>query len=71
LCPATAQPLSPKLAKSLSSGFGETNHLQFSEKSRVQQTPVEKQPGTFRTGNQFEKPNLAQQISDSRLGSNA
>jgi len=40
-------------------------------KSREQQTPVEKQPGTFRTGNQFEKPNLAQQISDSKLGGNA
>jgi len=39
--------------------------------SLVQQTPVEKQPGTFRTGNQFEKPNLAQQISDSKLGGNA
>ena len=36
-----------------------------------QQTPVEKQPGTFRTGNQFEKPNLAQQISDSRPGTEA
>jgi len=61
----------PLLAKSLSSGFGEKSHLQFSEKSRVQQTPEKKQPGTFRTGNQFEKPNLAQPISDSRLGGNA
>jgi len=65
------QRLTHPLARSLSSGFGEKSHLQFSEKSRVQQTPVEKQPGTFRTGDQFEKPNLAQQISDSRLGGKA
>jgi len=59
------------LARSLASGFGEKSYLQFSEKNWEQPTPVEKRPGTFRTGNQFEKPNLAQQISDSRLGSNA
>jgi len=50
---------------------GEKSHLQLPEKSREQQTPAGKQPGTFRKGNQFEKPNLAQQISDSKLGSNA